>query len=89
MKLSKAQAFILFKHEFAKWIVSFGLNHYDIVFKHCKLNNEYAEITVRERETKIADVSLCTSVVDRQEIIDTAKHEAIHLLLSRLEWCKY
>ena len=77
--------FALFQKEFRKWQVRFGLTGYKVYFKHEPLES-FASITVNQN-AMVATVKLDSSGEERehQDIRGNAKHEAIHLLLWRLE----
>ena len=73
----------------------FGLIHYNVYFKHAKLTNAYADISVDE-DGKVATVRFATNWPDRlitsDEINKCALHEISHLLIHRLKWiatCRY
>lgn len=75
-----------FKAEFLKWQAKFGLNGYRVSFKYEPLESCYAQIVVQQNDM-IAMVSLDSSDTGREfmNVKQSAKHEAIHLLLYRLE----
>lgn len=79
-----------FKTEFKKWQGIFGLNGYQVYFKHCQLDNDFAQIA-RQPSMMVATVSLCLEVAgDDAKFLDvkkSARHEAVHLLLSKLSDC--
>jgi len=78
--------FKLFQEEFEKWQERFGLTGYKVYFKYEPLDDSFASISVNQ-EGMIATVTL--NSLDRKnplkEIKRSAKHEALHLLLARLE----
>ena len=84
MKTTKAD-FNAFKKSFIDWQNKLGLTQYDVCFEHAVLKSLYAQITTNQMG-KTATVRLNrdtgTGVVSKPQ--DDAKHEAIHLLLSRL-----
>jgi hypothetical protein len=89
MKTGKID-FDKFTKAFLSWIDRFGLKGYQIIFHHKKLDHSYAEIKV-DHEGKLAEVYFCTEWDDEESDAykgpnGSAKHEAIHLLLSRLEY---
>ena len=94
-KISKVY-FNRFKKAFVYWQGRLGLTQYRVSFTHEFDPENYAEITVRQLEKSVT-VLLTTELTglsaDSQENPeDHAKHEAIHLLLSRLEFlgcCRY
>ena len=80
--------FELFQQEFKKWQQKFGLTGYRVYFKHEKIDGCFAGIkinqgdmvvTVRLNKHLHADNKLF------KDVKGSAKHEAIHLLVSRLE----
>ena len=85
-----AKQFEEFKAEFKKWQEKFGLNGYQVYFKHCQLDNDFAQIS-RTQNSMVATVSLANSVEgDDAKFLDvknSARHEAVHLLLSKLSDC--
>ena len=78
-----------FKTEFLKWVDRFGLKGYRVNFRHKKLES-FAEIDINE--TAKATVVSFTTHIDEDCKFEfstpeaNAKHEAIHLLLYRLEY---
>ncbi len=80
--------FELFQREFKKWQEKFGLIGYRVYFKHEVLEGEFANITVTQGDM-VATVRLNSKLLAKDEpfkdIKSSAKHEAIHLLLIRLE----
>jgi len=77
--------FELFKKEFSKWQRKFGLTGYKVYFKYEPLES-FADITVTQSDM-VATARL-NSDVSTKEIRDarqSAKHEAIHLLLMKVE----
>ncbi len=87
--------FELFQQEFKKWQYLFGLTGYRVYFKYEPLEDRFADITV-EQSDMVATVRLSNNLPDKAEphrsVKQSAKHEAIHLLLHRLESlgrCRY
>ena len=85
MKTTKKQ-FELFQDEFTKWQVKFELSHYRIDF-YLKDIESRACIKI-DNYGKCAAVTLHNSwkeldPITEYKVKDAAKHEAIHLLLSR------
>lgn len=80
--------FILFQREFKAWQKLFGLTGYQVYFKHEPLDSSFASITIRQGDM-VATVKLNSKVPDKdkphQDIKRSAKHEAIHLLVGRVE----
>jgi hypothetical protein len=80
--------FEVFQKEFRKWQKNFGLNGYNIHFKHEPLYKCYADILVNQKDM-VALVRLNSEAYNglkpHRNIKKSAKHEAIHLLIARLE----
>lgn len=80
--------FELFQNEFKKWQERFGLTGYKVYFKAEPLDNSFANICI-DQEKMTATVCFNTKLPDKdkpyQDIKRDAKHEAIHLLIGRLE----
>jgi len=92
MKTSKAY-YERFKAEFIRWQQLLGLTQYRIVFSHENLPDDCARIRIGQME-KVAQVILSTKLpgTECEGPESHAKHEAIHLLESRLAWlgaCRY
>ena len=84
MKTTKSQ-FNEFKQEFLRYVELLGLKDWKIYFRHEDIDG-FAQI-IRNANESIATVSFC-SELNREDMQDldikmNAKHEAIHLLLSR------
>jgi len=77
-----------FQKYFKEYQKEFGLNGYEVYFKYEPLEKNFAEIRFGER-TQVAIVVLNSNLPDKdkpfKDIKQDAKHEAIHLLLYRLE----
>jgi len=87
MKTTKAD-FKLFKETFLMWQQRLGLTQYDTYFQHMELDGKYAEICI-DHLGKVATVRLNIDSANEGPQMDVrihARHEAIHLLLSRLSW---
>ena len=84
----KNKDFELFKSEFKKWQRKFGLTGYKVYFKHEPIEKSFASICIAQGDM-VATVRLNSELPakDRQfnDIKRTAKHEALHLLVGRLE----
>ena len=83
--------FKLFKEEFKKWQDKFGLKGWAIYFEHTEIEeHRFAEI-YNDIEDMAATVrlnnKLCKENEKFKDVEKSAKHEAIHLLLARLEAC--
>jgi hypothetical protein len=76
--------FVLFQKYFKEYQQRFGLNGYQVYFKYEPLEDSYAEITIKERD-KVVTVRLQKGDALFKDIKKSAKHEALHLLLSKLE----
>ena len=84
MKTTKAD-FNLFKKAFIAWQYKLGLTQYDAYFEHVFLKGLYAQIYI-DQMGKSCTVRLNKEAGPVYSPKDHAKHEAIHLLLSRLSW---
>lgn len=88
MTKQEMEDFSVFCSEFKKWQGRFGLGDYDIAFKHEEVKDEFANITM-DQGGMVATVRLNNEVpgdfADFVDVQRSAKHEAIHLLLFRLE----
>jgi hypothetical protein len=80
--------FKLFQSEFKKWQRLFGLTGYKVYFKYEPLEKSFADIEINQEET-VATVRLNSELPDKdkpfKDIRRHAKHEALHLLIGRLE----
>ena len=80
--------FELFKKEFRKWQQKFGLTGYKVYFKHEPIDDAFASINLGQGEM-IATVRLNSKTLSADkpfvDIKQSAKHEALHLLVGRLE----
>lgn len=80
--------FALFQSEFKKWQELFGLTGYKVYFKYEPLEGYFADISINQGNM-VATVTLNSNLPEKDEpfkdIRRTAKHEAIHLLVGRLE----
>lgn len=80
--------FELFKREFMKWQRKFGLTGYKVYFMHEPIEGSFASISINQGEM-VATVRLNSSLPDKdkdfKDIKGSAKHEALHLLVGRLE----
>lgn len=80
--------FELFKEEFKKWQVKFGLTGYTVYFKHEKIDGSFADIKINQGDMVVTarlNSKLSTANKPFKDIKGSAKHEAIHLLVGRLE----
>ena len=78
-------AFETFQREFKKWQHEFGLSGYKVYFKHEPIDDAFANITFDQLEY-IATVRLNSTPGKDGDVKRSAKHEAIHLLLARLNY---
>lgn len=80
--------FALFQSEFKKWQKLFGLTGYKVYFKYEPLDKSFADISVNQGEM-VVTVQLNSKLPNKdkphKDIKRSAKHEAIHLLVARLE----
>lgn len=87
-KMKTNKDFELFQKEFKKWQNLFGLTGYRVYFKYEPLSNSFADITIVQSDM-VATVRLNSKVSNKdkpyRDIKINAKHEAIHLLIGRLE----
>ena len=89
MKTSKKD-FELFKKECRKWIDKLELNTYSVYFQQVPLDHEYAK-TMTQYLSMQATMALASDwdtevrPLNRYEIAKVAKHEAVHLLLSKMD----
>ena len=79
--------FALFQKEFKKWQQLFGLTGYKVYFKYEPVDH-FAKILI-DLESMIATAILNSELPDNakpfRDIKQCAKHEALHLLIARLE----
>ncbi len=80
--------FELFKKEFTKYQKLFGLTGYQVYFKHEPLGEYFASMNI-DLTNMVATVRLNSKLEDKskpfKDIKRSAKHEAIHLLIGRVE----
>ena len=95
LKKTTGEDFVTFQKEFKKWQKFFGLNGYTIYFKYKPLDDQFADIEI-EQNIMAAIVRLNSRLSENSEpfkdIKRSAKHEAIHLLIGRLNYlatCRY
>jgi hypothetical protein len=83
------KSFEIFKEEFILWQKYFGLIYWRIDFSIAPLKESKADIKT-DCESYTAEVRFNKGNRDDEELVrQTAKHEAIHLLLARLSECAY
>ena len=75
--------FEVFKKEFKKWQQRFGLNGWTVHFKHEPVDRGYASLTFN-LEDMTASAAL-DSKLPPDNVKRHAKHEALHLLIARIE----
>jgi len=87
--------FAEFQKHFKHYQQRFGLTGYKVYFKYEPLEGHFAEITVMQNDM-VATVRLNSKLLDTdkpfKDVKQSAKHEALHLLLIRLEHraeCRY
>ncbi len=77
-----------FQRYFKKYQKLFGLTGYEVYFKYEPLNDGFASIALNQ-ETMVATIGLNSKLADKdkphKDIKRSAKHEALHLLVGRLE----
>jgi len=89
LKTTKAH-FEYFKSEVLRWVEKLGVTDYRIDFIHADID-EYASFFVAARK-KVSSVMFCTDwfveerPLNKANIADTAKHEAVHVVLADLSW---
>jgi len=82
------QDFELFQSEFKKWQQKFGLTGYKVYFKYEPLDNSFADIKINQSEmcvTARLNSNLPAKDKPHKDVKRNAKHEALHLLVGRLE----
>ena len=80
--------FELFQSEFKKWQRKFGLTGYRVYFEQEEINGAFADIKINQGEMSVTvrlNSKLSADVKPHRDIERSAKHEAIHLLVGRLE----
>lgn len=80
--------FELFQKEFKKWQIRFGLTGYKIYFKHESIKDAYANISISQGDMTVTvrlNNNLSDDAEPHKDIKRTAKHEAVHLLIGKLE----
>ena len=80
--------FQLFQKYFKEYQQKFGLTGYKVYFKHEELDGAFASLSFNQNDM-VATVRLNSKLPEKDEafcdIKSSAKHEALHLLLARLE----
>src|SRR3989304_4995264 len=83
-----SEEFVVFCDEFTKWQHYLSLDCYKVYFKHEKFEDSFAEIEINQC-SMVATVRLNSEIPDTDRPFADpkmhAKHEAIHLLLGRVE----
>lgn len=84
----KNDEFLQFQKEFKKWQQRFGLTGYRVYYKYEPLAKCFAQLRTGNGHLQVATVVLNSKLPDKdkpfKDIKNTAKHEAIHLMLTRL-----
>ncbi len=86
MKTS-AKDFQLFKTECQKWVDRFSLNDWEIIYEHRNSNYLDADASLTTNlPSHVVVIRMATDMTEEciKSLADTAKHEIIHLLYSRL-----
>jgi hypothetical protein len=81
--------FEIFKSEFEKYRKLLGLTGWQIFYEHKPLDDKFASIKYVLSDgcaTVMLNSELPSHLIDHKDIKRDAKHEAMHLLLSRLVW---
>jgi hypothetical protein len=89
VKTTPVKEFELFKREFLKWKKLLGLSGYRVYFDYEPLDSGgYADISINQNDM-VATARLNSNLSKRERcqrsVKQSGKHEAIHLMLSRLE----
>ncbi len=87
MKAKTSRDFEIFKREFKKWQTRFGLNGYKVYFRY-EDTDCFADITTTQQDM-VATARLDNKRHPDKDVRSSAKHEAIHLLINRLEQMAY
>ena len=80
--------FELFQSEFKRWQQKFGLTGYKVYFKYEPIDDGFAAIKINQGDMVVTvrlNSELPTKDNPHKDIRQTAKHEALHLLVGRLE----
>ena len=79
--------FATFQKEFTKWQQRFGLTGYKVYFKYEPIDKGFASIIINQGEM-VVTVRLSSELAGKdkphKDIKQSAKHEALHLLVGRL-----
>jgi len=93
--MKEPEDFARFKKYFKEYQQRFGLTGYKVYFKYEPLESSFADITVGENNM-VATIRLNSKLPAKdkpfKDIKGNAKHEALHLLINRLEHrarCRY
>jgi hypothetical protein len=84
----KTTNFDIFKREFKKWQRKLGLMGYKIYFLEAALDGSWADISVNQEMMVVTlrwTSNVDTEIADGCNPAASAKHEAMHLLINRLE----
>ena len=80
--------FEIFQQEFKKWQEKFGLTGYQVYFTHERIDGCFADIKINQGSMVVkVRLNKQLTAVNKpfKDIKRSAKHEAIHLLIGRLE----
>ena len=72
-----------FKKYFTQYQKRFGLEGYSVYFQQCVLSDCHADITT-DHYNMLATVRVNSTGSEGRKLKDTAKHEALHLLLGEI-----
>ena len=80
--------FKLFQQAFKKWQEKFGLTGYQVYFKHEAFDDGFAAIRINQGDMVVTaklNKKLLAKDKPFKDVKKSAKHEALHLLVGRLE----
>jgi len=87
--MTKTEKFNLFKSTFTRYQKLFGLTGYKVYFEYEPIVDEFANITIRHIDM-VATVRLNSKLTPEnaphEDVIRSAKHEALHLMLEHIEY---
>lgn len=84
----KVAEFELFQKEFKRWQQKFGLTGYQVYFKYEPMDDAYADIIINQGSMVVTarlNSKLSDTAAPHRDVRKSAKHEALHLLVGRLE----
>ncbi len=86
--MKKAKDFLSFQKWFTFYQKKLGLDNYKVYFTYEPLEEHFAEISINQ-EKMVATVRLNSKLPDKDKpfknVKENAQHEAVHLLVGRLE----